>query len=84
MGPLSGITLFGLNIFDLLDKFATNMLLPVVSIGTCLYVGWFGPRRLLHSQLGNRGTLRSPLTGIITFILRWVAPVLIAAILLSN
>lgn len=84
MGPLSDITLFGLNFFDLLDTFATNILLPVVSIGTCLYVGWFGPRRLLHSQLSNRGTLRSPLTGIVTFILRWVAPIMIAAILVMG
>lgn len=84
MGPLSGITLLDMNIFELLDTFATNILLPVVSIGTCLYVGWFGPKRLLHSQLSNRGTLHSPLTGTITFILRWIAPILIAAILLVN
>ncbi len=84
MGPLSGITLLDMNIFERLDTFATNILLPVVSIGTCLYVGWFGPKRLLHSQLSNRGTLHSPLTGTITFILRWIAPILIAAILLVN
>ncbi len=84
MGPLSGITLAGLNFFDLLDTFATNLLLPLVSIGTCLYVGWFGPKWLLRDQLTNGGTLRSPLSQVITFILRWVAPVLIAAILILS
>ncbi len=84
MGPLSGIKIFGMNIFNLLDTFATNMLLPIVAIGTCLYIGWFGPRRLLHSQLSNKGKLRSPLAGVIFFILRWVAPILIASILLTN
>lgn len=84
MGPLSGITICGLNIFDMLDTFATNLLLPIVSIGTCLYVGWFGPRRLLGRQLTNDGTLRSPLAPVVTFILRWVAPILIAAILLLS
>lgn len=84
MGPLSHITLAGLNFFDLLDTFATNLLLPLVSIGTCLYVGWFGPRRLLKRQLTNDGALRSPLSPAVIFILRWVAPVLIAAILILS
>ncbi len=84
LGPLNGFTIFGLTLFDFLDNFATNILLPIVSIGTCLYVGWFGPRRLLHRQLSNCGTLRSRLTGVITFILRYIAPVLIAAILLGR
>lgn len=87
MGPLSGYTLFGMNIFSILDTFATNYLLPVASIGTCLFVGWFGPKRLLHRQLSNQGTLHirpTLLTRIITFILRWVAPVLIAMILLLS
>lgn len=84
MGPLRDYTLFGLTMFDLLDTVATNILLPVVSIGTCLYVGWFGPRRLLSSQISNRGTLRGAATGIVIFILRWVAPVCIALILIGN
>lgn len=84
MGPLSGYTLFDLNLFSLLDTFSTNFLLPIVSIGTCLYVGWFGPRRLLSTQLTNRTHPSTPLTRIITFILRWVAPLLIALILILS
>lgn len=84
LGPLKGFTLFGMTVFDFLDNFATNILLPVVSIGTCLYVGWFGPRRLLGRQLTNYGTQRSPYTAPVLFVLRYVAPVLIAAILVSR
>ena len=85
LGPLNGqLSLFGQTLFDFLDNFATNILLPIVSIGTCLYVGWFGPRRLLHRQLSNHGALRSRFTGATTFILRYVAPLLIAAILLGR
>jgi len=83
LGDLSGFRIFGLTIFDFLDTFATNVLLPLVSIGTCLYVGWFGPRRLLRSQLTNRATLRAPLSQAIIFILRYIAPACIAAILLA-
>ena len=84
MGVLRDYTLFGLNLFDLLDTFATNILLPVGAIGTCLYVGWFGPRRLLQSQISNRGVLKSGVAGVVVFILRWVAPVCIAMILVGS
>lgn len=85
LGPLNGnLSILGMTLFDFLDNFATNILLPIVSIGTCLYVGWFGPRRLLRHQLSNKGTLRSHLTGAITFLLRYIAPILIAAILLGR
>lgn len=84
LGPLKDVTIFGLTIFDFLDAFATNILLPLVSIGTCLYVGWFGPRRLLNRQLTNRGTYNFPMAGFVTFVLRYVAPVMIAAILVSR
>jgi len=84
MGPLHSLTIAGLTIFDCLDNFATNILLPLVSIGTCLYIGWFGPRRLLHRQLTNHGRRETRLAGIISFILRYIAPLCIAAILLSR
>ena len=84
LGPLKGMTIFGLTFFDFLDTFATNVLLPLVSIGTCLYVGWFGPKRLLSRQLTNKGTKRFRLTGCIAFVLRWVAPALIALILIGG
>ncbi len=88
LGPWSGHTIFGLTFFDFLDNFSTNILLPLVSIGTCLFVGWFGPKKLLPEQLSNFGTLkgrgRALLTLSITFILRWVAPVCIALILICR
>ena len=72
----------GHTIFDFLDKFSTNWLLPLVSIGVCLYVGWFAPKNLLRDQLSNCGTIRSRTTGIVLFIIRYIAPLLIAAIVI--
>ncbi|MDE6627957.1 MAG: sodium-dependent transporter [Muribaculaceae bacterium] len=86
VGPWKGFTLFGMSFFDFLDTFATNILLPLVGIGTCLFVGWFGPGRLLRRQLsagsGLTGRGAALLTGIVGFILRWVAPVCILLIFL--
>jgi NSS family neurotransmitter:Na+ symporter len=39
-GPWSDLTLFGMTIFDLMDFFATKLLLPADAIGMALFVGW--------------------------------------------
>ncbi len=73
-----------MTIFDFLDNFTTNILLPVVSIGVCVYMGWFAPKGLLKSELSNGGSLRSRATGPVLFIIRYIAPLLIALILIYN
>lgn len=82
-GPLSGFTVFGLTIFDLLDTVATNILLPVGSFFLCVYVGWFAPRDMLSRQLSNDGSLHTPLLGVFRFLIRYVSPILIAVVLIS-
>lgn len=83
-GSLADFRIFGLTVFDLFDQVTTNIFLPVVSLGVCIYMGWFAPKHLLADELSNNGTLRSRFTGIILFIIKYVAPVLIATILISN
>lgn len=83
MGPLNHVTLAGFNIFDFLDNLATNIMLPIGSIFLCIFVGWFTPSDLLKNELTNRGTVRSRLFKPIMFIIRFVAPMLIAIVLIS-
>lgn len=80
---LSDFELFGMTIFALLDSFSTNILLPITSIGVCVFIGWFAPKGLLHEQLTNGGLIKSRFSGTIAFIIKWIAPILITAILLS-
>ena len=83
-GSLSGVKIFDMSIFDSLDAFTTNVLLPMVSMGVCVYVGWFAPKSLLKSQITNAGTIKSRITSIVLVIIRYLAPVLIAAIMISK
>lgn len=83
-GPLNHIRVLGLNIFDLLDSGATNILLPVGSLLLCIYVGWFGPRKLLRDEMTNLGTMRSRMHTPVKLLIRYVAPLLIALVLISN
>ncbi|MDE6333749.1 MAG: sodium-dependent transporter [Muribaculaceae bacterium] len=79
---LADFKILGLTIFDFLDTFATNIILPVVSIAVCVFIGWFAPKGLLGKELSNNGSVRSRFTGTIMFIIRYLAPVMIALILI--
>lgn len=79
-GSLSDFTIFGRTIFDLLDNFSTDFLLPFVSMGVCIFVGWIAPRNLLGNELSNHGRLRSPFSKPALFVIRYIAPVLIVLI----
>lgn len=83
-GALSGVTIFGLSIFTFLDTLATNVLLPVVSIGLCIWLGWFAPKGLLSDQLSNAGSLKTRLAMPIRFIIRWIAPLLILTVFICG
>lgn len=84
MGPWSDITVAGLNIFNLLDTVATNIMLPIGSIFLCIYMGWRAPRRLFLDQLSNKGELQSSFYAIAVFVIRYIAPIFIAGVLISS
>lgn len=80
LGVLDGWRIAGLNLFDFLDTFATNLLLPMVAFLTCLYLGWRSPKGFMEGEITNRGTLRSRMLPAIMFIIKWLAPALILLI----
>ena len=84
MGSWSHITIFGLNIFDFIDTVATNIMLPIGSIFLCIYMGWRVPSKLFLNQLSNDGKLQSSFYIIAIFIVRYIAPILIASVLIST
>ena len=83
-GSLSDVTILGMTIFDFLDAFTTNILLPLVSMGVCIFVGWYAPKGMLKDQLTNDGTIRSRISSLVGMIIRYFAPLFIAAIMLSK
>lgn len=84
VGAWSGFRIAGLTIFDFLDTVATNIMLPVGGILLCIYMGWVAPESFFRSQVTNEGALHSRALGLIRFVVKWIAPVLIAVILVSQ
>lgn len=83
-GSLSWFTIAGMTLFDFLDNFATNIMLPLVAIFTCIYMGWFAPKHYFYDELTNHGSISVRFYRPVLFVVRYVAPVLIAVILCAK
>lgn len=84
LGAMPQISIFGTPLFNALDTFATNILLPLSALCICIYVGWRLPKDFIHDQLTNFGTIGCKAAPLIAFLIKWICPVLICIILISS
>ncbi len=83
-GPLAGVKLFNMNIFDLFDYVSSNIFLPVGGMFVSIFTGWYLDKRLVRDEITNHGTIRVPYLRFVIFILRYFAPIAIGVILLNQ
>ncbi len=83
-GTLSWVKIAGLNIFDFLDNLATNIMLPVVSILVCIFIGWVMNKDFLKNEITNYGKISKNIYPIVLFSIKYIAPPLIVIILISS
>lgn len=83
LGAVPSLKIAGMAVFDFLDAFTTNILLPISAFCICIYVGWVLRKKFLKDELTNYGSFPSRLAPTISFLIKWVCPVLIAAIFIS-
>jgi neurotransmitter:Na+ symporter, NSS family len=83
-GPLKDFTIFGKSIFDILDYTASNVLLPLGGLLIVLFVGWFAGKRIARKELSNEGTLKAKYYPAFNFVVKFMAPVAIAAIFIYS
>jgi NSS family neurotransmitter:Na+ symporter len=83
-GVMSDVKLFGMTIFELLDWTASNICLPVGGMFIALFAGWYLDRQLFRDELTNRGSVRAPYFRALIFVLRYITPFLILAVILGN
>ena len=83
LGAMPWLKIAGMPVFDFLDSLTTNILLPASAFCICIYVGWVLKKKFIKQELTNYGSFRSPLAPIVAFLIRWVCPILIAAIFVS-
>ena len=83
-GPLDGVKIFGMSIFDLFDYVSSNIFLPVGGMFISLFTGWYLDKKFVRQEITNGGEIKAPYFRLFIFILRYVAPVAIALILLNQ
>ena len=85
-GPLSDIKIFGNTIFDFLDKLSANFLMTLGSLMVVLFVGWKMKKPDVFDEFTNGGTINrnTRIFKIVWPVIRYVAPLAILAIFLSN
>lgn len=77
-------TLFGLTLFDLFDFITAKVMLPVGGFFIALFTGWYLSKQVVWEELSNRGTLKVRFYRLFVFVLKFIAPVAIAAIFINE
>ena len=85
-GPLSGITVADKNIFDMLDWFCSNVLLLALSLLVVVFVGFVMKKEDVREEITNGGqnARNTKFFPLIYFSIRWIAPLAILAIFVTN
>ena len=85
-GVLSNVRLFGYNIFDFFDKLSANVLMTGGGLLLVLFVGWSMKKEDYIDELSNGHTNGVPvwLLTTIYYLVKFVAPITIIAVMLGN
>ena len=83
-GPFEGVKIFGMSIFDLFDYVASNIFLPVGGMLIAIFTGWYLDKKLVRDEITNNGALKASYLKFVIFLLRYIAPVAIAFVLLNQ
>ena len=85
-GSLSDFKIFGLNVFDLCDFLASNVLMMIGALCFVIFVGWVMKKDEVFDELKSGGKVRMSraFNNTLYFVIRWFAPVAIILIFVSN
>ena len=83
-GIWQDVTLFGMGFFDLFDFIVAKLIMPLGGLLICVFLGWVVDEKVLRAELTNMGTLRAPYYPVFRFIIRYLAPICILLIFISQ
>jgi NSS family neurotransmitter:Na+ symporter len=84
-GPLSGIVVGGMNIFDWVDKLTGAYLPPIGALLTVIFFGWVMKKEDIYDELSNHGVLKiSWFKVFYHFLIRFLAPAALLVALVAG
>ena len=84
LGAVPQLQLAGMSVFDFLDTFATNLLLPLCALLICIYVGWVLPKNFIDKELTNGGSFVTQSLPLLRVSIRYISPLLILLIFIAK
>lgn len=81
-GILDNITFAGMSILDMFDFLSNSVLMPVVALLTCIFVGYIIKPKALITEIELTGKFKSKT--LFTIVIKYIAPVIIVLILISS
>ena len=82
-GEWTGGAFLAMQGLDFFDFITNSVLMPIVALATCVFVGWVLKPAAIEDELSSSGhAFRA--AGVYGLMVKWVAPLLIAAILVSE
>lgn len=83
-GPMSGISFFGTDFLDFLDKLTANYFMTIGSFITILFIGWKLDKNVVEDQLTNGGIIEAGYMGTYYFVAKYISPLAIIAVFLAS
>ena len=81
-GVWSSISLFGMTILDMCDFLSNSVLMPIVALLTCIFVGFVIKPKTLCDEIEITGKFKAK--KMFNVIIKYIAPVCIILILISS
>ena len=78
----SSVKLIGMQVLDFFDFISNSILMPIVALATCIFVGYFLKPQALVDEIELTGTFKQK--KFFALAIRYIAPVCILLILLSS
>lgn len=69
---------------DCCDFITSNVLLPLGSFLTCIFLGWFVPKKISRDEFTNWGTVKGTMYSVWLFAVRFISPLCIFFIFLRQ
>lgn len=80
----SSLTVFGVNIFDALDKLSSNYFMTIGAFSTAIFTGWIFQKERLRKVFTSNGKYGAWIFPVFLFAIRFICPVAVAIIFLSQ
>lgn len=81
-GVWSAAKPFGMSILDFFDYIGNSIVTPIVAMISCIFIGWVIKPRVLSEEIDQSGRFKRRRS--FEFIIKWIAPLFIAAVLIGS